>query len=200
MNLAHFLTILRILIIPLFPFFYLKHASLGIDPHYLPYILLFILACCEATDLVDGYVARKKGQVTDLGKILDPMADTITRIIVLFTFTQGWVDAPILLIIVFLYREFIITSLRTVCALSGYALAARKTGKIKAVVQASVNFIIVLMMIPYTYGYLSLENLQLSSLILIAAAALYSVGTAFDYVYANMSFIKKALILPIDGK
>jgi CDP-diacylglycerol--glycerol-3-phosphate 3-phosphatidyltransferase len=196
MNIAHFLTILRIIIIPLFPYFYLKYATLGIETRYLPYILLVILTLCESTDLVDGYIARKKGQVTDLGKILDPMADTISHMIVLMTFTQGWVGVPILLVIVFLYREFIIHSLRTVCALNGYALAARKTGKIKSFFQAGVNFVIVLMMIPYTNGNLSLETLQTTSMILIGIAAVYSVATAFDYIFANISFIKKVLIAP----
>lgn len=193
MNIAHFLTILRLIIIPLFPLFYLKYASFSIPIIWLPYILLAILIICEFTDLVDGVVARRRNEVTDLGKILDPMADSITRIIVLFTFTQGWISAPILLIFIFLYREFLITTLRTICAFGGFVLAARRSGKIKAFIQAIVNFFIVILMIPYTLGKLSLELLQSISFWAISIAALYSLFTAFDYLIANLKYLKKAI-------
>ena len=191
MNIAHFFTLLRIVLIPFFPVCYLGYNWLKINPFYLPYILLFVLAICELTDLMDGYFARKKNQITDAGKILDPMADSITRILVFFTFTQGWVGIPLLLVFVFLYREFLISSLRTLCALKGFALAARKSGKLKAVLQASVNFFIVLLMIPYTWGTLSLSALQRASLIAVSIAAVYTVLSAVDYVYANRSYLKK---------
>lgn len=193
MNAAHYLTVLRLILIPLFPLFYLQYEAFGISPIYLPYVLLGILLLCELTDVIDGLVARVKDQVTDLGKIMDPMADSITRVLVLFTFTQGWVSVPILLIFVFLYREFFITSLRTICAVGGYVLAARKSGKIKAVLQASVNIFIVLLMIPFTLGWMTLELLQKLSFYVILVAAIYSLLTTIDYVYANRIYLKKAL-------
>ena len=160
----------------------------------MPYILLFILVFCELTDLVDGFLARKRNQVTDLGKVMDPMADSITNIAVFFTFTQSWIDIPILLVFVFLYREFFISTLRTICALKGFTLAARTSGKIKTFLQATVSIIIVMLLIPFTLGFISLETLRWASVTLVSIAAIYSVISAADYIYANWKFVRKFLL------
>jgi len=144
--------------------------------------------------LIDGFLARKKNQVTDIGKIIDPMADSITYISVFLTFTQSWIEIPILLVFVFLYREFFISTLRTICALRGYALAARTSGKIKTVLQSIVTLIIVLLLIPFTLGFISLELLRVLSLSLVSVAALYSIISAVDYIYINRGDLKKFLL------
>ncbi len=74
MSIANYLTFIRIFISPIFLVVYLEHDALGITSFMLPYILLFLLGVSELSDAFDGYVARKYNQVTDLGKILDPMA------------------------------------------------------------------------------------------------------------------------------
>lgn len=193
MNLAHYFTLLRIFLSPLFPLLYLGREWLGIPLLYLPYVLLVLLIISEFSDVIDGFLARKRNQVTDLGKILDPMADSITRISLFLTFTQGFVQLPLMIVLVFLYRDFFISTLRTLCALRGLALAARISGKLKAIIQACVAFLIVLLMIPYTTGYLSLETFQTISLYAISFAAIYTVASAFDYFYANRIYIKKAI-------
>src|SRR3990167_3440283 len=164
MNPAHYLTLLRIFISPIFPLFYLQHDWFGISVKALPYILLFLLIICEFSDYLDGKLARRRNEVTDLGRVLYPMADSITHISLFLTFTQGIIQLPLLLVLVFLYRDFFISTLRTLCALRGVALAARMSGKIKAVMQAVVAFLIIALMIPYTAGFLSLEILQQLSL------------------------------------
>ncbi|MBS0626039.1 MAG: CDP-alcohol phosphatidyltransferase family protein [Verrucomicrobia bacterium] len=193
MNPAHFFTLLRILISPLFPLFYLGYEWLGIPFASVPFLMLGLLIISEFSDLIDGFLARSRNQVTDLGKVLDPMADSITRISLFLTFTQGVVQLPLLLVLVFLYRDFFISTLRTLCALRGLALAARFSGKLKAVIQACVAFLILLLLVAYTQGILSLELLQQMSLFAVGAAALYTVISACDYFYANRFFIKKAL-------
>jgi CDP-diacylglycerol--glycerol-3-phosphate 3-phosphatidyltransferase len=62
------------------------------------------------------------------------------------------------------------------------------------VLQATINFIVVTLMIPYTLGYLSLVTLRTISISLISLAAVYSVITAIDYIYANRGHIKKIII------
>jgi len=194
MNIANYITFLRIVIIPFFPLVYLKYDFFKINILWMPYILLFILVFCEITDLVDGFLARKTNQVTDLGKVIDPMADSITNISVFFTFTQSWIDIPILLVFVFMYREFFISTLRTICALKGLALAARTSGKIKTLLQAIVGIAIVLLLIPFTLGYISLETLRWISVSLVGIAAIYSVISAVDYIYANRHHLKRFFI------
>lgn len=193
MNPAHCLTLLRILLSPVFPILYLGYEWLGIPFFWVPYILLALLIVCESSDVLDGFLARKCNQVTDLGKVLDPMADTVTHISFFLTFTQGLVQLPLLLVLVFLYREFFISTLRTLCALRGFALAARLSGKLKAVLQALAAFSMLILMIFYVHGALSLEMLQRSSLFIVTAAAIYTIFSACDYFYANRLFIKKAI-------
>ena len=193
MNVAHFFTLLRIFISPIFPVLYLKHEWFGVSLSLLPYVMLALLVVCECSDLFDGFLARRRNQVTDLGKVLDPMADSITHISLFLTFTHGMVQIPLLIVLVFLYRDLFISTLRTLCALRGIALAARFSGKMKAVIQATVAFIILLLMIPYTSGLLSLELFRQLSLFAVSVAAIYTVASVWDYVYANRIYIKKAL-------
>ncbi len=193
MSVAHLFTLLRILIIPLFPIFYLYYSSLGISFFWVPVILIILLSICEFSDLFDGFLARKKNQVTDLGKVFDPMADSITRITVFFTFTQGVIALPILLVLVFLYREFVINTFRTLCALRGYALAARMSGKIKAILQAVAAFLILVLMIFYNVRWISLTTLRVSSLITVSLVAAYAVLSMIDYFVSNWQFVKKAV-------
>jgi CDP-diacylglycerol--glycerol-3-phosphate 3-phosphatidyltransferase len=186
------LTIGRIFISPIFLIFYLKYQHLGITLHALPFVLIFLLGLSELSDFFDGYLARKFHVVTELGKILDPMADSITRLTILLTFTQGFIDLPLLLVFVFVYRDAMISTLRTVCALKGVTLAARTSGKIKAVLQAISIFLILILMIPYAWGALSLMQLQQISLFIISGAAFYTVFSGAEYIYSNRLYIKQA--------
>lgn len=193
MNPAHCFTLLRILISPIFPLLYLEREWFGIPLVWMPYILLFLLVVSECSDYLDGIIARRRNQVTDLGKVLDPMADSITHISLFLTFTQGFVKLPLILVLVFLYRDFFIATLRTLCAMKGVVLAARFSGKVKAALQGGVAMLIILLMIPYTMGILSLETFQTVSLIAVSIAAIYTVISIVDYIGANWIFIKRAI-------
>ena len=195
MSIANYLTIGRIFISPVFLMVYLNYEYLGISFYYLPYILLFLLTVLELSDALDGYFARRYNQVTDLGKLLDPMADSIARISVFLTLTEGVVQLPMILVFVFLYRDSAVGTLRTICALRGFALAARTSGKIKAVVQAVAAFSIILLMIPYSWGKISLESLQQTSTLIVMVAAAYTIFSALEYFYVHRSYIKKSLLV-----
>jgi CDP-diacylglycerol--glycerol-3-phosphate 3-phosphatidyltransferase len=192
-SLALSLTLSRIFLGPVFLIVYLYYQQLGITLNWLPYILLFLAAISELSDVFDGALARKHNKVTELGKLLDPMADSIFRLSVLLSFTQGIIQLPLLLVCVFFYRDTIISTLRTVCALRGIALAARLSGKIKAVIQAAVVFFILIVMIPYSMGCLELELLQSMSFYAVLIAAIYTLFSGMEYVIANRSYIKKAI-------
>lgn len=122
-NLPNKLTILRILMIPLFVLFF------ELD-NYLWAFLMFALA--SFTDLLDGKIARKYNLVSDFGKLMDPLADKVlvTAALVCFVadaaaLTPSWV------VIAILAREFLVTSLRLLAASKGVVLAADKWGKYK---------------------------------------------------------------------
>lgn len=193
MNLPLYLTLSRIFWGPLFVGIYLYYRELGISLTCLPYILIALALISELSDLFDGFLARKYNQVTELGKILDPMADSIFRFSILFAFTGGFLQMPILLIAVFFYRDSIISTLRTICALRGVALAARRSGKIKAVILAAVSFFVLILMIPYSMGIMTQETLRWWSFWSIFCTSIYVVYTGYEYIYANRGYIKKAL-------
>lgn len=193
MNIAHFFTLLRLVISPIFPLLYLKHEWFGVSFASVPYVLLALLIICECSDLFDGFFARRNNIVTDLGKILDPIADSVTHITLFLMFTQGVIQLPLVIVFVFLYRELFIGGLRTLCALRGFTLAARLSGKVKAVLQGVVCSLIIALMIPYAKGYMSLETLQMTSFILSGIVALYTIISVVDYVFANRYYIQKAL-------
>lgn len=174
-------------------FIYIEHDLLGISIVVLPYILLFLFGVSELSDAFDGYVARKYNQVTDFGKILDPMADSIYRISVFLTFTRPPVELPLLLVFVFLYRDSVISTLRTICALRGFALAARSSGKVKAVIQAGSAFLILLLLIPYSMGLITQGVVHNTALALVAVSAAYALYSGVEYIYANREYVIRLL-------
>ncbi len=193
MSIANYFTFVRIVISPIFLFVYLEHDNLGISAIALPYILMILLGTSELSDAFDGYLARRYNQVTDLGKVLDPMADSIARISVFLTFTLDPVNLPMPLIFIFLYRDSVVSTLRTICALKGFALAARQSGKIKAVIQGLAALLVLILMIPYAEGTLSKETLHTSGTAIVGAAALYTIYSGVDYITANWTYISKLL-------
>ncbi len=193
MSLPIALTLSRILLGPLFLVVYVYYEDIGVSLSWLPYLLIALAVCSELSDLFDGFIARKQKKVTDLGKLLDPMADSIFRLSVLLSFTQGAIQLPILLVAVFFYRDTIISTLRTLCALKGFALAARLSGKIKAVIQAVVGFFILILLIPYSLGCLDLGFLQTISFYAVLVGAIYTVYSGIEYIYAYRKDIRKAL-------
>lgn len=193
MSLAFALTLGRIVLSPIFLLVYLFYKQLGISLFALPFVLIALVIIAELTDLFDGMAARRSNQVTDLGKILDPMADSIFRLSVFLALTQGFVKLPLWLILFFFYRDSIISMLRTLCALRGYALAARFSGKVKAVLQACAALAILLLMIPYSLGWISLGLFREVSFYLALVAVVYSLFSGVEYLFANFGYIKKAL-------
>jgi CDP-diacylglycerol--glycerol-3-phosphate 3-phosphatidyltransferase len=95
---------------------------------------IFILA--SITDGLDGYLARKHGQISSVGILLDPMADKLlvaAGLILLVRFTPNLM--PPWIVVLVLGREFLITGLRSVAATEGFAIQARDLGKLKMVLQ-----------------------------------------------------------------
>ncbi|MFT3951417.1 MAG: CDP-diacylglycerol--glycerol-3-phosphate 3-phosphatidyltransferase [Oscillospiraceae bacterium] len=125
MNLPNKLTVLRVLMIPLFLFFVLAE--------FVPLNILWALAVfgiASATDWFDGMLARKYGLVTNFGKFLDPLADKILVMSAIICFAwERWVD-PVAVILI-LSREFMVSGLRMVVANEGVVVPAGLMGKLK---------------------------------------------------------------------
>ncbi len=131
MTTANLVTIIRILLIPIF----MIAASCGMV--YGDTIALIIFIIASATDGVDGYIARHYNQVSTLGIFLDPLADKLLVVAAILLFVQRGVmsSAAAMCIIA---RELIITSLRIVAMGEGVVVAAKFAGKLKTVIQIIV--------------------------------------------------------------
>lgn len=194
MTIPLYLTLGRLFLAPLFLVIYLYYGSLGIGVKVVPYLLIAIIIVCGVSDFLDGFFARKRNAVTDLGKLLDPMADSLVHLSMFFTFTQGPVQLPLLLVILFFYRDSIISTLRTLCALRGETLAARRSGKIKTVIQGVSAGLIALLMIPHSLGVLGEAELRGWSVAIISVTLAYTLYSGVEYVRANSAHIKRALL------
>ncbi len=121
MTTASKITILRVVMIPIFMAFLLPG-------HNIAALIVFIAASC--TDFVDGYIARHYNQVSNFGKFLDPLADKLLVISCMLIFI-GWDRMPAAAVMVVLAREFAVSGLRMVAAENGNVIAAAWSGKIK---------------------------------------------------------------------
>lgn len=129
MNLPNKLTVLRILLIPVFLVFYFAQS---LPLHYIWALIVFGLA--SFTDALDGKIARKHNLITDFGKLMDPLADKLLVMSALICLLQNSVLNLICLILI-MSREFLVTSIRLIAAGKGVVLAADVWGKMKTVTQ-----------------------------------------------------------------
>ena len=125
MNLPNKLTLMRVLLIPVFLVFFLIP---GIPCHYLLAMIVFIAA--SITDALDGHLARKHNLVTNFGKFLDPLADKVLVMTALACFVDNQMIGVIPFLII-MRREFMVSGLRLVAANSGTVIAAGFWGKLK---------------------------------------------------------------------
>lgn len=186
------MTLFRLFVTPIFVVIYLFYNTLQIPLFALPFILLAMLIFMELSDAFDGFFARRLNQVTQLGKILDPMTDSFSRISMLLAFTQGIIQLPLILVLVFVFRDGMISTLRILCALRGVALAARTSGKIKAIIQSITIFTILILSCFYVSNIISLGALRLSCFYVTLSSALFTLLSGFEYVWVYRGFIKEA--------
>ncbi len=124
MNTANKLTMLRVLLIPVF----LVVLYVEFPYHMLAALVIFILA--SVTDFIDGYIARHRNMVTDFGKLMDPLADKVLVMSALLWFTE-WGRFPAWALLIVILREFAVTGLRLLAVERGRVIAAGWSGKIK---------------------------------------------------------------------
>jgi CDP-diacylglycerol--glycerol-3-phosphate 3-phosphatidyltransferase len=141
-NVPNLLSISRILAVPVF-------IILMLDPSPLRALAAAaVFALASATDWLDGYLARKWGQVTKMGKMLDPIADKIlimAALVVLVEIKSDVVHSWIAILII--GREFAVTGLRAIAATDGVVIPAESVGKYK--VGAQITAVISLLLYPY---------------------------------------------------
>lgn len=129
MGLANGITLFRIALAPVFAGLFSAWAA-GHDPVWLiPVWVVFLVS--EVSDILDGWVARKLGQTSDLGKLLDPFSDVISRLTIFLCLLLVGV-VPLWFFLIVLYRELSMTFMRMLLVQRGVVQAASQGGKIKA--------------------------------------------------------------------
>lgn len=136
MNLPNKLTVSRLVLAPIF--FICFHLPIWFGEAFSTasaILMVAVFLCIELTDLLDGIIARKRNMVTDLGKVMDPFADTFSRLTYFVCFTVSSV-MPSWVFIIIMWREFGILFVRMLMMGKGKAVAANIWGKSKAVLYA----------------------------------------------------------------
>lgn len=188
MNLANRITLIRIFLVPVVMFFMLvryKFGTFAIGSIHMTYneliaALVFILAA--STDGLDGYIARKRKIVTNLGKFLDPLADKLLISAALISLVEmqrleAWIA------IVIISREFAVTGLRLVAAAEGQVIAASALGKLKTWVQIVAITALMIRNVPFEFISLPFADISIWAMVII------TIYSGYDYFMKNRNVI-----------
>lgn len=179
MNLPNKLTILRVLMIPVFLFFLLTD-TVGSASKWIA-AAVFILA--SLTDFLDGHIARKYNLVTNFGKFMDPLADKLLVCSAMIALV-GMDRLSSLVAITIIAREFIISGFRLVASDNGVVIAASYWGKFKTVFQM-ISVILLILNIP---------ALSLITQICVWIALILTVVSLVDYIVKNHKVLTEGSI------
>jgi CDP-diacylglycerol--glycerol-3-phosphate 3-phosphatidyltransferase len=173
MNLPNLLTILRIFFVPL-----LVAALVGEARREM--VALAIFLCAAGTDLLDGYLARRWGQVTTVGTLLDPIADKLLVSAALISLVQVG-EVPGWMAILIVGREFAVSGLRSIAASQGYVIPAGPAGKTKMAFQTiAISSVLLSMQFPWLKSWAAL------TLWAVMAATLWSAADYFGKFWTRV--------------
>lgn len=189
MNLPNRLTILRIVLVP----FFIAAILIPFPFHYLAALAVF--GAASLTDYFDGTIARKRNLVTNFGKFSDPLADKILVLSALLCFVQnGLCDA--LLVIVVIFREFAVSSVRLMAASEGKVVAANIWGKVKTVTQ--ITAIIIIFVLQITLEIINMVSPSVLSEYQIGLIAAYNLDCIF-YIIGEIALWISTVFCIISG-
>ncbi len=189
MNLPNSITAVRIVLSPIFITFWYVGGMLARPeprPNYWLVGALVVVVLAEISDLLDGWLARRWRIVTNIGKLLDPFADTMFRFTVFLCFLGSGL-APVWMVAIIFYRDIMVAVLRNFGVLSNVVIAARWSGKLKAVVQGTVlNLIIAVIVLAQIVGWQP-EWIKVKTISwwLMLVATLVTLFSGVEYIRGN---------------
>lgn len=193
MNLPNKLTVGRIILVPFFVAALLANFPLNNA------VALIIFIAASLTDMFDGKIARKNGLVTGFGKFADPLADKILVLAALLCFVQLGICDCVAVIIV-LFREFSVTSIRLIAASKGKVVAANMWGKAKTVSQMIAIIAVIAMQIVLELPEVGLNFINMATFkpiffvvgeILIWISVVFTIISGVVYIIQNRQFISQ---------
>lgn len=172
-NVPNVLTLARILLIPVFIILFVHPTP----DQSLAAAMIFAVAA--VTDMLDGYIARRTGQVTKLGKLLDPIADKLLVLSALILLMNvGRVSALVVLLII--AREVAVTGIRAIAAGEGMIIPAEATGKYKMALQV----VAIILLILEGTGLAALGNLHLAGIVTLYISLVLGYISGGQYVWS----------------
>jgi len=201
MNLPNSLTTLRIFLVPLLVVVLLTRqpdfSFWGLPIHFEVWGVL-ILLFAAATDVLDGYIARKRREITTLGILLDPIADKLLVSAAFISLvSMGLVPAWMAVIII--GREFVVVGLRDIAATEGLIIPANALGKTKMVLQVIAGCAVIL-----TANHPALTPLGTTLLWLVVVSAVLSAAHYFRVFWSQINFRvqerRRKTIIAMDAK
>ncbi len=194
MNMPNKLTLLRVLLAPVFMFFFL------FDNFYMRLVALILFTVASLTDMADGYYARKYGIITGFGKFMDPLADKILVSSALISFTALHYVSPIPVMLI-IGREFSITGLRLLAAYRGVVISPSWWAKVKTFLQMStVGIVIAYVTLMTTLNHFDSParswfefDYHFYLNLLLWVTAVITVWTGIDYIVKYYYMIKSVL-------
>jgi len=186
MTLADRITSVRLFLAPVFFVIYLLprfFPSVFTEPAWTVPVLWILFLGSEFTDMLDGFIARKRGEVSDFGKLYDPFADTLTQLTYFLCFVIDGI-LPALLFLAVIYREFSILLVRNLMLKKGVAMGARMGGKIKTVsyIAAAGLALVVSSLIRLGIGADFYRILTIAAGVVFGVSVIFAVISFFDYV------------------
>jgi CDP-diacylglycerol--glycerol-3-phosphate 3-phosphatidyltransferase len=180
-NLANQLTLSRLALGPLFLIAYLSNWKFPVEGALITAILI------EASDVADGIAARSRKQVSDVGKLLDPMSDSIARLSYYIGFlVMGFASAWMIALLV--YRDVVVSYLRVFTALTGTAMGRRMSGKWKGILQGATALTILAMQLVHTRIHTIPYFYRIVYGLLVFVTA-YTAFTLVEYLRANKELL-----------
>ena len=175
MNVPNALTLLRIFFVPLLVAALVQgnvEIDLGLFTISNEILALGIFLAAGATDLLDGYLARRWGQITTVGTLLDPIADKLLVSSALIALVEVRV-VPSWMTVVIIGREFAMSGLRSIAAAEGYIIRANDFGKVKLVSQVGAISLLLLSMRRLELRPYALASMWVVVIVTVASAILY---------------------------
>jgi len=186
------MTVSRVAVAPVFALVFIRGYATTGDLTWI-YVCLGLAVLIELSDLLDGMIARARKEVTDFGKVFDPVADSVSRQTVFISFMVAGI-IPWWLYLVFFYRDAFMQLLRIVCASSGVVLAARWSGKFKAVLQGIATFAVLGVVLAQRSGAGWMPQTLWgwhTGFWIMVVPAIYTLLSVIDYIIPNRALISK---------
>ncbi|MCX7831785.1 MAG: CDP-diacylglycerol--glycerol-3-phosphate 3-phosphatidyltransferase [Actinobacteria bacterium] len=182
MNISNLLTLVRVVLIPVFMALFFS------DFPYGNYLAAIVFGVAALTDTFDGYLARLRRETTKIGEILDPFADKMLVSAALISLVEAQ-KLRAWFAVVIIAREFLVSALRTLTHSKGMGLPASKLGKTKTFFQ----IIAILLCVVFDKNQLSLNRATgLITWFFLAGALVLTVYSAYDYLRSTILMMSKS--------